>query len=161
LPETILIQDVSRAENVFHARFSAKGKRYLYKLKIAHATPFECRYLWNYYYPLDFTLLQKTLALFKGKWNFSSFAGGVNTEETPTKELKNIGIFKKGHYITITLVGSGFLYKMARSIVGTAMEVARGKLPIARVKGLLKTPKRTHEVITAPAKGLILDKVFY
>lgn len=161
LPETIFIRSLAEVSEKFHARYSAQGKHYSYRIKLTPADPFEIRHLWEVDYPLDFQLFKKTLALFEGKHNFSGFAGSVHKEETPTKTLKKVSTQKKGPYITVTLMGSGFLYKMARSLVGAAVEVARGKLALARVKELLRHPRRTHEVVTAPAKGLRLEKVFY
>lgn len=161
LPETVFIRSLSTTSDRFHARFGAQGKRYIYKIKLTPAHPFEVRNLWEFDYPIDFKILKKALGQFVGKHNFTSFAGNVKDEETPVKTISKITAVKRGVYITVTLIGSGFLYKMVRSLVGTAMEVARGKLASTRIKALLNTPKRTHEVVTAPAKGLILDKVFY
>lgn len=162
LPADILIRSLSKTSDDFHARFSAKGKRYIYKIKLGETTPFEGRFVLAYArHAIDFQLLKSTFKLFEGRHNFESFAGNVNKEETPIKVLKRVSASKKDSYITITLEGSGFLYKMCRGLVGAALEVARGKLDKKRIKELLRKPQRTHEVVTAPAKGLILDKVFY
>lgn len=161
LPESVRVRQVQRVDKKFHARFSAKGKRYAYQIKLGELTPFECRWVWGYKYPIDKRLLKSALAIFVGRHNFSAFAGTVNVEETPQKTLKSIKCSFKGNSVIVTLVGSGFLYKMARSIVGTSLEVARGKMSLGRVRELLKTCKRTHEVITAPSKGLRLEKVIY
>lgn len=161
LPTTVFIRSLSKVSDKFHARFDAQGKHYSYQLKLTAAHPFEIRQLWEVDYPIDFQLFKKTLKACEGRHNFASFAGNVKDEETPVKHLKRATATKKGAYVTVTLVGSGFLYKMARSLVGTAVEVARGKLPLKRIKELLKTPRRTHEVVTAPAQGLRLERVFY
>jgi tRNA pseudouridine38-40 synthase len=161
LPETIRILSISKTKENFHARFSAQGKRYVYQLKTAPATPFESRYVCGLRCAIDLKKLKAALKLFVGKHDFTSFAGGVKEGEMAVKTIKRITLARKGAYLAITIVGSGFLYKMVRSLVGTALEVARGKLPLSRIREILKSKKRTHEVITAPAKGLRLEKVFY
>jgi tRNA pseudouridine38-40 synthase len=165
LPPTIVIRSLRRVRDNFHARFDAKGKKYTYTIKTTAASPFESRWMWSLKQSvglsIDFELLKQALHLFEGHHDFSSFSGKVNEEETPTKTLWEVSAKKRGSKIVITLIGSGFLYKMARSIVGAAIDVARKKIPLKRVEALLKKPERTHEIVTAPAKGLRLEKVFY
>jgi len=161
LPKSIVIRELIPVNENFHARFSAKGKRYTYTLKLGKALPFETRYLWEYPYKINFLLLKKALKAFVGSHNFSAFAGAVNKEETPIKTLKKCTASKKGDVIVITLVGSGFLYKMARSIVGFALEIARGKADCKKIAHYLKNPHRNPEIVTAPALGLRLEEVFY
>ncbi len=161
LPKTILICSLSKASKDFHARFCAQAKRYIYKIKCAPATPFENRYFWSIRHPIDIKLLKDSLKSFEGRHDFSALAGNVLKEETQQKTLFKCSASIRQKNITIVLIGSGFLYKMARSIVGTAIEVARGKLPLMRLKQIFKSKKRTHEIVTAPACGLYLEKVFY
>jgi tRNA pseudouridine38-40 synthase len=161
LPPTILIRSLTIVPDKFHARFSAKGKKYLYRLKLTPATPFETRTVYVPPYKISLPLLKKTLALFVGRHDFRSLAAHVNTGETSVKTIRRISVRRSGPYVTIAVIGSGFMYKMVRGLVGGALEVARGKLALERVKELLLHPARTHEIVIAPARGLILEKVYY
>ena len=67
----------------------------------------------------------------------------------------------KGRRIEFVIEASGFLYKMARGLVGTLVAVGQEKLTIEDVERVLKTKKRTQEITTAPAEGLCLEKVYY
>jgi tRNA pseudouridine38-40 synthase len=160
--EGLSITRISKVPDSFHARFSTKGKCYRYTILLREPTPFEARWVWGVDYELDRKKLGLALKMFEGRHDFRSFAGGVNKEETTQKTIyKCRAIWRGDKKIVIEVEGSGFLYKMVRSMVGAAVEVARGKMELARIGELLKTPERTHEVVTAPAKGLCLEKVFY
>ena len=77
------------------------------------------------------------------------------------KEIWKIDITARGESIEFTFEGSGFLYKMVRSIVGALLDVGIGKLSPAEFKKILDSAKRTEVVVSAPAHGLTLEKVFY
>ena len=66
-----------------------------------------------------------------------------------------------GEELKFQVEGSGFLYKMVRSMVGALFEVGRGKIDYGSIKDILNTRKRTEVVVSSPAKGLSLEQVFY
>ena len=72
------------------------------------------------------------------------------------------GLFKKqGNHIRIDTEGSGFLYRMVRSMTGALYAVGRGRLTPEDIREIIDSKERTHRIVTAPARGLFLDKVFY
>jgi tRNA pseudouridine38-40 synthase len=162
LGEGIAVMKVSRCRDDFHARFSARGKRYRYTILLREPTPFEVRWAWGVDYEINRTNLVRALKSFEGKHDFRAFAGAVNPQEMTVKTIYRCrAIWHGTKKLVIEVEGSGFLYKMVRSIVGAAVDVARGKMALARVRELLENPQRTHEVVTAPARGLCLERVFY
>lgn len=162
LGERIQIVRLAKTSDDFHARFSAKGKRYRYTIILGSASPFDARWAWSVDYAIDKKLLNAALAKFVGRHNFSAFAGGLKKGEDPIKAVTKARAKWVGkNKIVIDVEGSGFLYKMVRSMVGAAVEVGRGRIALSRIRELLKKPQRTHEVVTAPAQGLCLEKVFY
>jgi len=161
IPDDIQIVQLKKVDSDFHARFSAKAKRYVYTLKTNRANPFERNTCWGLPFKIDKSLLRKAMKTYEGKHDFTAFAGKVKKAENPVKRIDKIKVSSQGDFIKITIQGSGFLYKMVRTMVGFGVEVARGKASIAQISHYLKNPKRTHEIITAPAQGLCLQKVFY
>jgi len=99
--------------------------------------------------------------IFLGKHDFSAFSGQYEETENPVKDLRQLKIIKKGPRMDFVIEASGFLYKMARGIVGALVSVGLGKLTPADLERLLHSKKRTQEIVTAPAVGLCLEKVFY
>jgi tRNA pseudouridine38-40 synthase len=98
-----------------------------------------------------------------GEHDFSAFAvsQGKGERENPFKEIWKIDLADRGKGIDLTVEGSGFLYKMVRSIVGALLDVGVGKLSSPALRQILKSRKRTEVVVSAPAHGLSLEKVFY
>ena len=100
--------------------------------------------------------------LFIGKHDFRCFAGTRSYEmESTVRTLTRCDIKKSGAQLTFIIEGDGFLYKMCRGIVGTLVQVGQGKIPLAKVGGILASRDRRVAGMTAPAHGLVLWKVFY
>jgi len=165
IPPSIQIVTLVKASRDFHARFSAKGKRYAYQLFLGYAPPTETRYYWSLgERDLDIDAMQRAAKYLLGKHDFSAFAAATRRGETqgsPVKEIWRLDITKKGPRIRIVTEGSGYLYKMVRSIVGALVDVGIGKLTPSQVKEILSSKKRTRTVVTAPPQGLFLEKVDY
>ena len=162
LPGTVRLVTVERVSDDFHARFSARGKRYEYRFSENPATPFSIRYRWNLPGSFDPAKVVPVLPVLAGSHDFTAFAGKVIEAENPVKTLKVPELIDEGGGDWILRVeGNGFLYRMVRSLAGTLVRVASGKLAPARISALLEEKQRTPEVHTAPACGLFLDEVFY
>ncbi len=164
LPESIQVTAVSKISNNFHARHSATGKRYVYLLCEGFAPPTETRFYWSLgRRKLDLDRMNLAAAHLLGTHDFSAFgaATGDDSTENPVKDMRRLEITRRGRRIRITAEASGFLYKMVRSLVGSLVHVGTGKLSPAEVRQILKSRKRTTRVVTAPARGLSLQKVFY
>ncbi len=164
LPESIQVTAVRPVSDDFHARFSARGKRYVYRLYEGYAPPMETRYYWSLgRRKLDINLMNETATRFLGKHDFSAFGaeGGDSSPQSPIKDLRRLQLTRKGRHIRITTEASGYLYKMVRSLVGALVDVGVGRLPPGELHRILISRQRTALVVTAPARGLCLEKVFY
>ena len=163
LPEDIRVLSASRAPIHFHARFDAAGKQYRYFVWNHTAmNPLLRHSAWHVTRPLDLKAMRAAAPLFVGRHDFKSFAASRNYEmESTVRRLTRCDIKKSGHLLTFIIEGDGFLYKMCRGIVGTLVQIGLGKFPAQEIKPMLAKKDRRVAGMTAPAKGLVLWKVFY
>jgi tRNA pseudouridine38-40 synthase len=162
LPASIQIQSIREAPPGFHARFSAKGKIYSYHLCLGDADPFTRPAVWSIFRPLDLAAMEKAAAFLRGRHDFRAFSatrGGG--EEDSVRNLRRLELRRRGRRVTIIVEGDGFLYKMARSLVGALVSVGEGKLAPEQLRDMLRSRHRTAAVLTAPPQGLFLEKVLY
>jgi len=162
LPPTVQVQAAQVAAADFHARFSAKGKRYTYHLHLGHADPFERAYRWSVFRPLDLPAMKEAAQVLVGRHDFSSFTAENGQElADAVRDLRRLDVVQRGREVRIVAEANGFLYKMVRSLVGVLVSVGEGKLSPAAVGQILHARQRTERVLTAPPEGLFLAKVFY
>lgn len=162
IPPTIQLKSLSIAAPTFHARFSATGKQYEYRLHLGDADPFLRPYVWSVFRPLDLEAMQLAAAVLRGRHDFRAFAalnGPARTDTT--RDLRRLSIARRGRVVRIVAEADGFLYKMVRSLTGVLVAVGEGKLSPAQVRTILNSRERTADVPTAPAHGLFLIKVYY
>ena len=96
-----------------------------------------------------------------GQHDFSSFSAGGSSVKTKVRELMKVEIKRGGGMISVTVIGDGFLRHMVRIIIGTLIEVGRGKISPDEVKNILERRDRRAAGPTAPAEGLTLMRVDY
>jgi tRNA pseudouridine38-40 synthase len=164
LPTSIRIKSVKSVSDDFHARFSVSGKRYLYNYYLGRADPSDERYLWACRdLPLDLKVMQAAADRLLGTHDFSAYSAthGKENDPNPVKTITRLQLRQRGKFIRLNAEGSGFLYRMVRSIAGALYAVGRGRLTPDDIAEILESKKRTHRIVTAPAKGLFLDRVFY
>lgn len=164
LPAAIQIKTVRGAPPDFHARFSARGKRYAYTLHLGDADPFTRPYVWvlDRPQPPDWTAMEAAAALLRGRHDFASFAAYNGAEQLDTvRDLRRLQITRRGRRVRLDFEADGFLYKMVRSLTGALVAAGEGKLPPERIAALLQGAARTPEIQTAPPQGLFLVKVLY
>ena len=164
LPTSIRIKSVKSVSDDFHARFSVSGKRYLYNYYLGRADPVDDRYVWACRdLPLDLEEMQSAADRLLGTHDFSAYSAthGKENDPNPVKTVSRLQLKQRGKFIRLDTEGSGFLYRMVRSIAGALYAVGRGRLTPDDIAEILESKKRTHRIVTAPAKGLFLDKVFY
>jgi tRNA pseudouridine38-40 synthase len=162
LPKSIRLTSLRKASPKFHARFDAKGKVYRYYIHLGMADPFTTAWCWSMPRELDWKAVEAAAKILRGKHDFWAFSGeNDRTYETTVRDLRRLDVKRRGKNVTITLEAEGFLYKMARSLVGALVNVGLGKLTTAEIAELLKTRKRIPAVQTAPPHGLFLEKVIY
>ena len=164
LPTSIRIKSVKSVSDDFHARFSVSGKRYLYNYYLGRADPVDDRYVWACRdMPLDLKEMQVAADRLLGTHDFSAYSAthGKENDPNPVKTVTRLELKQRGKFIRLYAEGSGFLYRMVRSIAGALYAVGRGRLTPDDIAEILESKKRTHGIVTAPAKGLFLDRVFY
>jgi len=147
----------------FHARFSATGKLYRYRIWAAPILPpLEFGRAWHIAAPLDVDLLKSAGEKFAGAHDFAAFAAGRGKKEEDTiRTISSTRIRRHGPQITIEVDGNGFLYKMVRLMVGAMARVALNKMNIDEISARLKSGRAGGSRFVAPAEGLYLVKVWY
>ena len=163
-PPGISPRSVEKVDSSFHAHLSAKGKRYIYRMVRGWALPQDERFLLSLKnLDPDISLMSSSAECFLGEHDFSAFAAttGGSTNENPLKKVWRVEIMESSKCIEIVVEGGGFLYKMVRSIVGALLDVGIQKLNREDIQKILESGKRTEKVVSAPAHGLTLEKVFY
>jgi tRNA pseudouridine38-40 synthase len=164
LPRTIQIIDLKEVDIDFHARYDAVGKQYSYTLHQQFSNPFETNFIWSLGGKcLDTIAMQEAANTLLGSHDFSAYAvkSEQNTRENPVKDLRRLDIIQEGPKTRVITEASGYLNKMVRSLVGALVDVGTGKLQIHDLKSILDGRVRTPAIVTAPALGLCLEKVFY
>jgi len=161
LPREIRVMKCNRAPQTFHARFTAKGKIYTYRIwnSTVHP-PLENGRSWHLPGPLNMSILRREAKKLIGSHDFASFAAnrGKPVEDT-VRTIREIKIRKQGPLITLTFEGNGFLYKMVRLITGTLIRCAQERADGDWIPDLLAGKKKTS--FAAPAEGLYLTRVLY
>ena len=165
LPATIRIMRCRFVPATFHARFSAKGKMYRYRIWNAEViSPFENNRAWHVITPLDLDLIASSAQQFCGEHDFASFAANRGAPETSTvRTIRAVRVRRAGVCITIEVEGDGFLYKMVRMMAGALVQIAAGKCSANEIEARLKSPRRaiSNARVAAPAEGLFLVRVRY
>lgn len=165
LPEEIRILTLEKVAPDFHARYSALGKIYRYHLILkGKKNPFKAPYATMLSYPIDLNLLQEGAKRFIGTHDFTSFSNEAHrgsASRSGVRTIKRLEITTFEEEVILEFEGNGFLYKMVRNIVGTLLDVARGKIPLHNLEEIFAAKDRRLAGTCAPPEGLFLVKVFY
>jgi tRNA pseudouridine38-40 synthase len=146
----------------FHARRSALAKEYSYRLsRAAVLSPLDAPFAVRVRPGLDLDRMASATARLPGRHDFSAFALAGGAHGQPVREIFAAGWEERGQELLFRITGSGFLRGMVRSLVGTLVEVGRGRRTPAEFAALLAGGDRAAAGATAPAHGLVLEKVFY
>lgn len=160
LPSDINIIEIEKANQKFHARHDAKSRSYLYQIS-KRRTAFGKKYVWWIKDRLDFKKMESASKLFIGMHDFTSFSDD-DPEEKSTKVLIDaIQVKEEGDLILIRIIGSHFIWKMVRRIVGVLVEVGRGNKIESDIDNYLSIKSNAPAKFTAPPSGLFLEKVIY
>ena len=160
LPADINIIEVEKAPPDFHARHDAMARSYLYQIS-KRRTAFGKKYVWWIKDPLDVVKMRATAEMFLGLKDFKSFTADDPDEKSTRVHINSIDIQQAGDLILIRIVGSHFIWKMVRQIVGVLAEVGRGKMPLNDIKKFLHSKSDEPAKLTAPPSGLFLERVYY
>jgi tRNA pseudouridine38-40 synthase len=162
LPPDIAVQALEEVPDTFHARFSAKSKLYRYRIfaRVQRSALSRSKIL-HYPYPLDLDAMEAAARSLVGTHDFTSFQGSPTDNENPVCTITKLTVDRFGDEVIFEVEGNRFLKQMVRAIVGTLLEVGRGKLQAGAVAGILAAKDRTKAGPTAPAHGLYLVRVDY
>ncbi|MBT3227927.1 MAG: tRNA pseudouridine(38-40) synthase TruA [Candidatus Marinimicrobia bacterium] len=161
LPDDIRLIASTEANDKFHSRFAANQRGYLYQIA-THLNVLHRHTQWHVRYPLDVSKLQQLSSLIIGEHDFSSFCYAGTETENMICTISSASWDANAEGILYFKVSADrFLHHMVRMLVGSMIEVARGKWEIDHFSDLLNSPNRKSHTITAPANGLALMQVSY
>jgi tRNA pseudouridine38-40 synthase len=169
LPECIVVREAIDMPAGFHAIRDASGKQYRYQLQVGGLRDvFEHRYRWHLQQSLDIAAMRLAAACFLGRHDFVSFqASGADPKKTTTRHIRACEVSEQettsvdALHLAIEVEADGFLYNMVRNIVGTLVEVGRGKQTPDWIAQVIEAKNRCEAGPTAPPHGLFLVRVDY
>ena len=163
LPEDVGVRSVEPVPLDFHARYSCKGKEYVYQIwNHPVRDPFLRGRALHYWYPIDEGLLDQAAQHYLGSHDFTSFCTLDRREKGDlTRTVTTSRVERQGDMVTFTVAADGFLYNMGRIMVGTLLRVQQWKFAPGDIPAILEAKDRKAAGPTAPAQGLYLNRVFY
>jgi tRNA pseudouridine38-40 synthase len=158
----VVVIKIEEVPDSFHARFSATGRGYIYRILNRRAPTVLLKdRVWTVGYPLDVEKMREGAKYLLGHHDFSSFRGAGCQALSPMKTLDKLEIITSGDEIDFVVEARSFLYHQVRNMVGTLKSVGDGKFLPEDVKVILEAKNRAYAGATAPACGLYLNKVMY
>jgi len=162
LPDDIKVLEITEADPGFDARRSAQGKIYRYFiLNSPEPSPWLYRYSWHFPSPLDCEAMQTAAGHLVGRREYSSFQASDGNTRSSVRKIEFFTVNPQRSIITFEVKADGFLKHMVRGMVGTLVEVGRGRFSPRKVEEILSAQDRTQAGPNAPARGLFLWKVVY
>ena len=164
LPDDIFVRRVEEVSEDFHARFSAIGKEYIYKINLGEYNPLERNYVYQHNQKLDVVEMERAMKYLEGTHNFKSFTKTDEEKDDYVRTISQTNLIrdtKDVNQIILSFVGTGFLRYMVRNMVGTLIMVGEGKIKSEEVIEILKKEDRRAAGKTANPEGLYLKNVFY
>jgi len=163
LPQDIVIKEMTGAPPDFHARYSARSRVYQYLIwNNRMRSPFYGRYSWQVHDSLDSDGMSHASGCLMGWHDFASFQGTGSVCRTSEREVMRCTIRgRAGRWIICTVEANSFLRHMVRNIIGTLVEVGRGRMTSEEFKAILDAGDRSCAGVTAPPQGLFLKHVKY
>ena len=162
LPEDVAALSAEVVPDGFHARYSARWRRYRYRYLERRGRPALQRHrCWHVAGPLDVEAMARAAKALEGRHDWTSFCSASEPRDERTRTMRSATVSRRGQYVELELVAEGFLRGLARSIAGALAEVGRGRKPVAWVGEILRAKDRRLAAKTAPAGGLTLVEVIY
>lgn len=153
---------VEAVDDDFHARFSATGRSYIYRITNRRPPLVLDKYRsWWVYVPLNVQKMQEGAKYFIGHHDFSSFRAAQCQANSPIKTLDRFEITQDGENITCLIEARSFLHHQVRNMVGTLKMIGHGALQPQDIVAILEAKNRSKAGVTAPAHGLYLNKIIY
>ena len=157
----IAILKAADTNNKFHSRFSAKKRTYEYKIVNRRAPlAIDKKRVWNVFKKLNLQKMQNESKFFLGKHDFSAFRSIDCQSNSSIKTIDTFAVIEKETHLSIIISARSFLHSQVRIMVGTLVEIGKGKISKS-INDIILSRNRSHAGITAPAHGLYLIKVDY
>ncbi len=161
-PHPVAVLRATLVGDDFHARFSATGRHYLYRIVNRRAPlVLENGRAWHLPAPIEAEVMHEASQRLIGKHDFTSFRSAACQAKSPVKTLDRITVQRQGDEIRITVSARSFLHHQVRNIVGTLKMIGDHKWPVDRIEAVLAEKNRAAAGPTAPAAGLYLTAVDY
>lgn len=160
----VRIKSLKRVGKDFHARYGAKGKRYVYYMHRGVSAPaFGAVQVVFEGQGSRSRKMRAAAGILIGQHDFTAFSAsrGADARENPVKTLSRLSVASRGAELRVVAEGSGFMYKMVRMLVGALVDVGTGRLDEGDIMEILASKKRGNYFQAAPAQGLFLQRVFY
>ncbi|WP_432404425.1 tRNA pseudouridine(38-40) synthase TruA [Wukongibacter sp. M2B1] len=162
LPSDIVIKEVEEMDMDFHARYSAKGKKYIYKIyNGVIRNPLYANYSYFVSKNIDVNKIIEASKYFIGEHDFKGFMSSGSNVKNTIRTIYNIDVYQKDEFIILEYKGNGFLYNMVRIITGSLLDVSSGKIMMENLDYIIKSKDRRNARHKAPPQGLYLAKVYY
>jgi tRNA pseudouridine38-40 synthase len=162
LPEDVSVVGATEVPEDFNPRRDSHGKRYRYLVSNRPVrSPLRRRTHWQLFAPLDVRTMDEAARPLLGTHDFSAFRAANCEAETTQRTLRELTLSSSGDVVQFELEGTAFLKHMVRNIVGTLVEVGRGRQPVPWVAEVLASGDRSRAGPTAPPQGLVLVEVRY
>jgi tRNA pseudouridine38-40 synthase len=162
LPDDVAVLSAEEVPDTFHARYSARWRRYRYRYLDRPSRPaLERGRCWQVRGTLDVDAMTKAAKALVGKHDWTSYCSASEPPDARVREMRSARVFRHGDMVELELVAEGFLRGLARSIAGALAEVGRGRRPPEWVGEVLEARDRRQAARTAPAGGLTLVEVIY
>ncbi|TAN32212.1 tRNA pseudouridine(38-40) synthase TruA [bacterium] len=162
LPSDVAVLAADVAPDGFHARYSARWRRYRYRyLDRQSRAALERGRCWHVRGPLDVDAMARAAAALVGKHDWTGYCSASEPPDSRVREMRSVKVARRGDFVELELVAEGFLRGLARGIAGALAEVGRGRRPPEWVREILEARDRRMAPRTAPAGGLTLMEVIY
>lgn len=162
LPHDVRVRGAWEVPQAFHATLDAKRKLYRYVIDNGRvADPFQTRYAWHVFAPLDATAMHRAAQALLGRHDFHSFETQWPNRTSSVRTITHVAVNRMADFVWVDVEADGFLYNMVRAITGTLVEVGKGKWSESKVAEALAAEDRREAGPTAPPQGLFLVRVSY
>ena len=162
LPRDLAILDVREVAPDFDARFSARGKVYRYRIwNHLVRSPLEARRTWHCRSVLDLAAMHQAARALCGEHDFRAFRAADCERRTTVRVIRRLDLERQGALVTLDVEATAFLKNMVRILVGTLVDLGRGKVAPGAIAHMLASGDRAAGGVTAPPQGLTLLRVFY
>jgi tRNA pseudouridine38-40 synthase len=162
VPQPVAVLDAAVAVEGFHARFSAKGRRYLYRILARPGPPaLDQGQVWHVKKPLDAETMHAAAQALVGHHDFTTFRDAACQAKSPIKTLDEVTVLRHGDEVRLAFAARSFLHRQVRSMTGSIAEVGIGRWSAADLAAALAARDRSACGPVAPAQGLCLVAVEY